>query len=78
MFTSNQQIVVDFWQGNTYGPRDMEVGVVGMGYKKKAKLCKQTFINKMYITEYLKKNMINLKNTPHAQVQPPSMTIKNY
>jgi hypothetical protein len=42
MFTSNQQIVVDFQQGNTYGPMDMEVGVVGMGCQKKAKLCKQT------------------------------------
>jgi hypothetical protein len=32
----------------------------------------------MYTKEYLKKNMINLKITPHAQLQPPSITIKNY
>jgi hypothetical protein len=32
----------------------------------------------MYIKEYLKKNMINHKTTPHAQLQPPSITIKNY
>jgi hypothetical protein len=38
MFTSNQQIVVDSRQGNTYGPKDMEVGVVGMDYKKKGKI----------------------------------------
>jgi hypothetical protein len=44
MFTSNQQIVVDSQQGNTYGPMDMEVGAVGMGCQKKVELCKQTFI----------------------------------
>jgi hypothetical protein len=44
MFTSNQQTVLDFQQGNIYGPMDMEVRVVGMGCKKKAELCKQTFI----------------------------------
>jgi hypothetical protein len=38
MFTSNQQIVVDFRHGNTYGPMNMEVGVVGMGYQEKNKI----------------------------------------
>ncbi len=38
MFTSNQQIVVDSQQGNTYGPKDMEVGAVDMDYKKKRKI----------------------------------------
>jgi hypothetical protein len=32
MFTSNQQIVVDSQQGNTYGLKDMEMRAVGMGY----------------------------------------------
>jgi hypothetical protein len=49
MFTSKQQIVVDSQQGNTYGPKDMEVGVVGMGYIKKIKIM-QTNIHKTKCT----------------------------
>jgi hypothetical protein len=49
MFTSKQQIVVDSQQGNTYGPKDMEVGVVGMGYIKKSKIM-QTNIHKTKCT----------------------------
>ncbi len=38
MFTSNQQIILDFRQGNTYGPKDMEVGDVDMGCKKNGRI----------------------------------------
>jgi len=44
MFTSNQQIVVESQQGNTYGPMDMEVELLAWVVRKKAKLCKQTLI----------------------------------
>jgi hypothetical protein len=44
MFTSNQQIVVESQQGYTYGPMDMEVELLAWVVRKKAKLCKQTFI----------------------------------
>jgi hypothetical protein len=51
MFTSNQKIVVDFRQGNTYEPMDMEVGVIGMGCEKKGRIM-QTNAHKTKCTSW--------------------------
>jgi len=45
---------------------------------KRKKYANKHPLKKKYIREYFKKNMLNLKTTPHAQLQPPSITINDY